>query len=206
MASSPRTASVDVYLPTHVPAEIHPVWHAAATHVASKGRLIASGKVDYEAVNDAYIAVLQSSLGMGRQASKVRLANLPRVSRNATDVKIAAPKHVPQEMRPLWYASARHASNRGRLIASNQTINYHEINNNYMRVVSELLTRARAASSRRTAPAQQRQASAQPTAGRAPWPFADITPNHIAKFAAEGKWELVAGAARQASAFFAKAR
>lgn len=194
-----RQASVKVFRPTHVPKELHPVWHGAAAHLASSGRLLtASGKVNYEAVNDQFIRVLGASLQMGRKAAAIRLASLPKVSRNASEVAIAAPQHVPVEMRPIWFAAARHASRKGRLVASNRAINYPEVNNNYMKAVAAYIDLARKASSKKS--------SGQASAATKDWPFSDISPTDIARFAAAGRWDLVEKAARTASRFFAEAR
>lgn len=56
-----RTATVKVHRPTHVPKELHPVWHGAAVRLARSGRLLdRTGRVNYPAINETYQRVLAS--------------------------------------------------------------------------------------------------------------------------------------------------
>lgn len=76
-APAPRTATVNVHYPKHVPVELRPIWDAAARRTAKAGKLLrkvrtASGEVknavDYYAVNDTYRRILAAYANIATEA------------------------------------------------------------------------------------------------------------------------------------------
>jgi hypothetical protein len=131
-----RTASVKVYRPTHVPKELHSVWHGAAQHLAGQGRLLtASGKVDYTAVNREYARAIAA---YGRVASEkgkraaAKQSKKPRVA----NVRVYKPSHVPTALHPVWHGAAVHLAKQGRLLTASGKVNYPAVNQVYQKALA----------------------------------------------------------------------
>lgn len=124
-----RVASVKVFRPTHVPSELHEVWHGAAEYLARKGRLLkASGKVDYHAINKQYKRSLAAYHAV---ADEVEAPAARKAS-----VRVQKPAHVPNELLSVWKGAAQHVAKQGKLLTASGKVNYPAINNAYQTVLA----------------------------------------------------------------------
>jgi hypothetical protein len=122
--------------------------------------------------------------------------------RTAT-IAVRIPTHVPPSLHHLWQTAAQHTENRNGLRSASGRIDYYKINGNYMRLLAGYHRLADKAQNDEddddeaedTPPPKSKKKSAS----RRNWPFKDITPNDIARFAASGQWDAVAKAAKMAS-------
>lgn len=131
-------AEVRVYRPTHVPQELHPVWHRAAKTAAANGTLLTQrGKVDYYGVNRVYRAMLgrcrqaaaQVPAGQARRASAQESAQL--VGR----VPVYRPAHVPRELVAYWNGAASYLQKHKKLVTASGRVNYDAVNQQYIRLL-----------------------------------------------------------------------
>lgn len=122
-------------------------------------------------------------------------------TREAT-VRVHFPTHVPKELRTVWAAAAQHLANKGRLLIASRNgqraVDYEGINDQYMRALVAYHQMGRQASSRRSprnsAPTP-RPVSASRIAAARNWPFNDLSPQDLARFGREGRWDLLGRAA-----------
>jgi hypothetical protein len=136
---SGREVDVRVYRPTHVPAELHGLWHRAAQRVAAQGRLLlSSGDIDYYAIDDTYREAVQycrkkaAQNLMGRRAAQVRYSKTP------SSVDITRPKFVPRELVSYWNGSAQALGQANRLVTASGKIDYDSVNRRYIAMLDRV--------------------------------------------------------------------
>ena len=144
--ASKRTATFKVYKPTHVPNELHGVWHESAKYLANRGKLLtASGKVDYYRINNVFKKVLAAyervAAQRGKNAREEAPATKAQRARKAS-ARVYKPSHVPDALKPVWNGAAQHLSLKGRLLEASGRVNYAGVNKMYRRALKAYITLA----------------------------------------------------------------
>ena len=130
---------VKVYRPTHVPKEMHGLWHRAAQRVAKEGNLlVGSGEIDYKAVDDKYHGALRYY--RGRAAASAGRTASQRVAYRETphSVRVARPDFVPLELLPYWNGAAQYQGRGNRLVAASGKVDYRGVTQQYCRLLDRI--------------------------------------------------------------------
>lgn len=141
-----RVANVKIYRPTHVPKELHGVWHGAAEFLAKRGRLLtASGKVNYPAINRAYQISLSTYGAIAGAVDK-------QEKKRTAGVTVLRPEFVPPALSHVWKQAAFLTAKKRRLLTASGKINYPAIHQEYMRGLEVFHRLASRSSARRERP------------------------------------------------------
>ena len=85
----------------------------------------------------------QRSRGRSRKASQKKNRPQRQASQRTATVNVHYPKHVPNELRPIWDAAARRVAKAGKLLRKvrtasgefGQAVDYYAVNNVYGRIL-----------------------------------------------------------------------
>jgi hypothetical protein len=122
-----RISNLKIFRPTHVPKELHGVWHGAAEYLARQGRLLtASGHVNYPAINRAYQVSLNT---YGALAGAIDHQEKKRTA----GVTVRRPDFVPPALSHVWKQAAHITARKGKLLTAGRRVNYAAITEEYKR-------------------------------------------------------------------------
>lgn len=85
----------------------------------------------------------QQRRGRSRKASQKKNRRQRQASQRTATVNVHYPKHVPNDLRPIWDAAARRVAKAGRLLRpvrtasgeTGQAVDYYAVNNVYSRIL-----------------------------------------------------------------------